>query len=187
MLFCVYFSVIIVWFCKSGLILSFWSDLLTVGWRLILLFLAYLVSQGCLRHSEMTICHSGLNFSFWDKFVILGWICHFALNLSFHLGWLCHSLLNLSLGSEFLFWACVTLGYVYHSGLTLSFWAEFIVLGWLCHVGLNLTRLFIFGWIPVLNHSSWAKIVDLGCIWNFCVNFVLSFWKEILSHLFLID
>ena len=170
-----YFSVIIGWFCQSGLISSFWSELLTVGWRLILLFWTYCVIQMSSSFSDDFVIlgwtHSEMNLSFWDEFVILGWIC---LNLSFWnefiiLGWLCHSGQNLSLRPELLLWASVILGHVYNSGLTLSFWAEFVVLGWICHSRLNLTRLFIFAGMPVLNQSSWAKIVDLGFIWNWWI------------------
>ena len=158
------------------LVLPIWVDFIILVWIANCGLKAHFAILNLLCNSDVFVilwrlCHSEMNFSFWDEFVILGWIC---LNLSFWnefiiLGWLCHSGQNLSLRPELLLWASVILGHVYNSGLTLSFWAEFVVLGWICHSRLNLTRLFIFAGMPVLNQSSWEKIVDLGFIWNWWI------------------
>ena len=66
-----YFLVIVGWFCQSGLISSFWTEILNVGLRLTLLFRAHLVIWDVFVIMRR-LCHSGVNFSFWDEFVILG-------------------------------------------------------------------------------------------------------------------
>ena len=122
-----YFSVIIGWFCQSGLISSFWSELLTVGWRLILLFWTYCVIQ--------------MSSSFSDDFVIPRWISHFGMNLWFwaEFVWICHSEMNSSFLADFVIQGRIChCGQNCYSGLV-SFWDMFIILGWLCHSGPNLS------------------------------------------------
>ena len=158
---------ILSWFCHSGLISSFWTELLTSGWRPILLFWIHLVIQGCLRHS-MTLtfpadclilggfCHSVLNLSFctkffiWVEFVIPGWIyqsgliCYSGLVI---LGYGCHSVLASSFDNFDI------LGWISHSGTILSFWAEFIILSQNFSSGLNLSFRAEFvnrGWFVIL-------------------------------------
>ena len=138
------------------LIASFWSELLTVGWRLILLFWTYCVIQMSWSFSDDFVIlgwtHSEMSLSFWDEFVILGWI---SLNLSFWnefiiLSWLCRKD-----GSSYYFVFMIMLDLVEHTvpvGGAQEVWCVPKVLSMDLH-----SQMSYEAGVKILKMNSWEK------------------------------